>query len=306
MNEDYLFDPEDEAVELDDRPEEPDAEWETALALAPMSTSTYQRHGMTIITSRPRPTHTTTTATATDTITPTTTNTQPEEAPMHEDHYAASEADENVGLIECWTGGHAPGSTHVPLDAIARSKAIAKYGPERGRLPINISNAARAFRKVIVERAAKDEMTKMSEMTVVLNTLEYTAPNVAWLSTHDQVRFFGLTDLDTTIPRLAGHPVEVVAVLFTAAKLRPFVDKQTGRTRMIPSDFDPASYVQILGCWQYMDDATTARDRLEDAVKAQINASRTAEVDDDSEAEWDDEEGEYVTEHTPVDVFGSA
>lgn len=220
---------------------------------------------------------------------------------MHEDRFTAENADENVGVIERWLTGQAPLSTSVSITAVARAKARAKYGPERGRSEQNVANAMRAFRKVIVERCAKDDMTKMPEMTVVLNTTEWVPASVAWLNCDLQVRFFGLTDLDTTIPTLAGHPVEVVAVLFTPNKLRDFQDRD-GFWRKIPSDFDPGSYTEILGVWEHMDDASEARDQLADAVLAQIRASRTADEPELSDAEYDDDD-ELVVYRTPVDEF---
>lgn len=266
--------------------------WGDDLVLPPLSTTTtITRNGTRIIVSR---------------ALPTLNNKQEENTIMSTtDYYADREGQDNIGLIQSWFSGHAPGSIHVPMEAVAQRMAIAKYGEQRGRLAINIRNATHALRKVIVQRAAKDDMTKMPEATVVLNTSEFVPPSVAWLNSDQQIRFFKLTDLDTSIPRVAGKDIEVVAVLFSPASFRDFQDGRTGEWMKIPSDWDPRAYVDLVGCWEHMTDAIDARDELEQAIRAQIAASRSAERPDGDDVEYDDD-GERVTYFRPVDAFGHA
>jgi hypothetical protein len=293
MNDDEEFyTPEQEAAPL-----VPDDRWEDDTVLPPMHTTTYMRHGTRIIASQPRPT------------TNTNHNTQPEEAPEmnHGDMYAEREANDQVGVIQSWYAGHAPGATHISIQDVALAASIAHYGEQRGHHPTNKRNALKAVRDRIMTLAAKDDMTRLNkkddDMTVVLDTSEWVSPNRAWLSWADQIRFFTLTDLDTRFERIAGHPVELVAVLFSPRPEKARDYRANEGWIKIPSDYDAAAYINIVGVWQHDEEGAEARNELAEAVMAQIKANRSADRDDDTDVDHD-EDGDVRTYYVPVNELG--
>lgn len=159
--------------------------------------------------------------------------------------------------------------THTPNPAVSMDGLFIEKARRAGLNPGDdgdLQLATRSVRKVIKERVAGSELTRLGRVHLDMKG-EHRGPG--FLSPFNSIAFGALTSGDQMIRDVVGENVRAIAVYFdtSLAGSKHRKDKYTGEWVTHPNEYSPEGYIHIVGIYGSMTEAEEAREELYQAIR---------------------------------------